>query len=154
MARRDAETAHPMNVEAALRAVGDEVLKLAFEVGFHLQQLEPQHLRVGDERIGPAVSDPDRLVDERIGLLGLVRDGVDGVLQDVALPVNHGGMLVLGSVAPQANLAMPRHYVVQLVNGPDNVVFPPPRRLENATANPCSVSSQKMGDSTPSTPKP
>jgi hypothetical protein len=87
MARRDAETADPMHIEAALRAVEAEVLELAFEVGLHLQELEPEHLGVGNERIGPAVPDVDRLVDERIGLLGLVSDGVDGALEDVSFPL-------------------------------------------------------------------
>jgi hypothetical protein len=46
-----------MHIEAALLAVGDEVLKLTLEIGLHLQQLEPEHLRVGDERIGTTVAD-------------------------------------------------------------------------------------------------
>jgi hypothetical protein len=47
----DAQSAHPVNVQAALRAVEAEVLQLAFEVGLHLQELEPEHLGVDDERI-------------------------------------------------------------------------------------------------------
>jgi hypothetical protein len=37
MTRRDPETADPMHVEAALRAVEDEVLELALEIGLHAQ---------------------------------------------------------------------------------------------------------------------
>jgi hypothetical protein len=66
VAQRDAETAHPMHVEATLRAVEGEVLKLAFEVGLHLEQLETQQLGVDDERVGAAVPDFDRLVDELV----------------------------------------------------------------------------------------
>jgi hypothetical protein len=58
----DPETTHPMHIEAALGAIEGEVLKLTFEIGLHLEQLQPEHLGVGDERIGPTVSDPDSLV--------------------------------------------------------------------------------------------
>jgi hypothetical protein len=40
---------------------------------------------VGDERIGPRVPKADRLVDERVGLRGLLGDGMDGALEDVSL---------------------------------------------------------------------
>jgi hypothetical protein len=57
MTRRDAEAAHPMNVEAAHGAVEREILELALEVGFHLQEFEPEHLRVdGDRVIAPTRS--------------------------------------------------------------------------------------------------
>jgi hypothetical protein len=69
-----------MHVEAALRAVEGEILKLAFEIGLYLQELEPEHLGVGDQWIGPAVPELDRLVDEVVCLGRLIRDGVDGVL--------------------------------------------------------------------------
>jgi hypothetical protein len=55
-----------------------------FEVSHHLQALESEHLRLGDERIGAAVPGLDRLVDEVVGLGGLLSDGVDGVLEDLA----------------------------------------------------------------------
>ena len=42
---RDAETAHPMKVQAARRAVKDEPTKLPLEIGFHVQEFEAQHLR-------------------------------------------------------------------------------------------------------------
>jgi transposase InsO family protein len=54
------ETADPVNVETALRAVEGEVFKLTFEIGLHLEQLQPEHLGVRDGWIGPAVPDPDR----------------------------------------------------------------------------------------------
>jgi hypothetical protein len=74
-----------MHVEAALRAVEGEVLEFSFEVGLHVQELQPKHLGVGDERIGPTVADLDRLVDERVGLRCLVGYGVDGTFEDVSL---------------------------------------------------------------------
>jgi hypothetical protein len=40
---------------------------------------------VDDERIGPAVPDVDRLVDETVGLGGLFGYGVDGAFEDVSL---------------------------------------------------------------------
>jgi hypothetical protein len=46
MSGRDAETADPMNVEAAPGAVEGEILELALEVGLHLEELEPEHLGV------------------------------------------------------------------------------------------------------------
>jgi hypothetical protein len=42
---------------------------------------------MGDERIGPTVPDPDRLVDEFVGLRGLLSHSVDSALEDVALSV-------------------------------------------------------------------
>jgi hypothetical protein len=78
---------------------GDQVLELALEVGLHLEELEPEHLGVGDEWIGPAVSDPDRLVDEVVGFHRLLSNGVDSVLEDLALSACHEwGMLVPWSV--------------------------------------------------------
>ena len=40
------ETGDPMDVKAARRAMEDEPSELAFEIGLHVQQLEPQHLRL------------------------------------------------------------------------------------------------------------
>jgi hypothetical protein len=102
VARSDAETADPMNVEAALRAVEREVLELAFEIGLHLQELKPQHLRVDGDRMIASTSSL-RLVNELVGLRRLLRDGVDGVLEDVTLAAGHGRMLDLGSVSPEAH---------------------------------------------------
>ena len=47
-----AEATYPVHIQAALRAVEHEVLKLAFEVGLHVQELEPKHLRVDHQRVG------------------------------------------------------------------------------------------------------
>jgi len=86
-----------MHVEAALLAVWDEVLKLALEVGLHLQELEPQHLRVHcDRMIAPTGS--LRFVDEFVGFHGLLSDGPDGVLEDLAFSASHAGMLPASSV--------------------------------------------------------
>jgi hypothetical protein len=82
---RDPEPGDPMHVEAALRAVGDEVLKFALEIGLHVQELEPEHLGVHDKRVGSTVPDFDRLVDEGVGLRGLLGDGVNGMLEDLTL---------------------------------------------------------------------
>jgi hypothetical protein len=51
MPRRNPETADPVNVEAAHRAVEDEVLKLAFEIGRHLGEYQPERLRVEGDRV-------------------------------------------------------------------------------------------------------
>jgi hypothetical protein len=74
-----------VNIQAALRAVEAEVIEFSFEVGLHVQELQPKHLGVGDERIGPAVPDLDRLVDETVGLGGLLGYGMDGAFEDVSL---------------------------------------------------------------------
>jgi hypothetical protein len=39
----------------------------------------------------------DRFVDEVVGLRGLLGDGVDGVLVDLALLPGHARMLVIGA---------------------------------------------------------
>ena len=62
-----------------------KVLKLTFEIGLHLQEFQAQHLCVGDKWIGPAVSDPDRLVNEVVSLRRLLGYRVDGVLEDLPL---------------------------------------------------------------------
>ena len=77
-----------MNVEAALGAVEREVLERALEVGLHLQEFEPQHLRVdGDRMIAPTSS--LRLVNELVGFDGLLSDGADCVLEDLAFSACH-----------------------------------------------------------------
>jgi hypothetical protein len=76
--RRDPEPSDPVNVETTLRAVQRPRLELALEVAFTLRS-EPEHLRVdGDRMIASAGS--LRLVDELIGLDGLLGHGPDGVL--------------------------------------------------------------------------
>jgi hypothetical protein len=77
-----------MHIEAALRAVEGEVLELALEIGLHLQKLKSKHLRVNrDWMIAPTGS--LRFVDELVGLDGLLGDGADGVLEDLALSAYH-----------------------------------------------------------------
>ena len=41
MARRDSEPGDPMDRLATVRAVENELPKLAFEIGLHVQELEP-----------------------------------------------------------------------------------------------------------------
>jgi hypothetical protein len=65
MARSDAETADPMNAETALRAVEDEILELALEVGLHPQEFEPEHLRVDGDRV-IASTGSLRFIDELV----------------------------------------------------------------------------------------
>jgi hypothetical protein len=73
-----------MHVEAAFGAVEGEILKLALEVGLHLQELEPQHLRVDRDWVIPSIGSL-RLVDELVGLHRLFGDGAEGLLEDLAL---------------------------------------------------------------------
>jgi hypothetical protein len=75
----DSQSAHPMHVHAASRAVENEVLQFALEVGLHVQELEPKHLGVDGDRM-IASTGSLRLVDELIGLGRLLGDGVDGML--------------------------------------------------------------------------
>ncbi len=70
--------------------LSDEVLELPFEVGLHIQELQPKHLRVDHERIGASVAHADRLVDEIVGLVGLLGNDVDGVFENLALSACHG----------------------------------------------------------------
>jgi hypothetical protein len=54
-----------MHVEAAIRAVEDEVFKLPLEVGLHLEELKAEHLRVDRDRMISPTSSlrlPDELV--------------------------------------------------------------------------------------------
>jgi hypothetical protein len=77
-----------MHVEAALRAVEGEILELALEVRLHLEELEPEHLRVNRDRV-IASTGSLRFIDELVGLDGLLGDGVDGVLEDLAFSASH-----------------------------------------------------------------
>jgi hypothetical protein len=85
---RDPEPQDPVNVEAAFGAVEREVLELAFEIGLHLEELKPQHLRVDRDRVIASTSSL-RLVNELVSLDGLLGDGVDGVLEDLAFSACH-----------------------------------------------------------------
>jgi hypothetical protein len=89
VAKRDPELADPMHIEAALRTVENEVLKVAFEIGLHLQQLQAEHLGVRHERIGAPYAYREHLVDQVVGLGGLVDDDVDGMLEAVSLSACH-----------------------------------------------------------------
>src|SRR6266498_223997 len=82
-----------MDVEAASRAVRDEVGELALEVRLHVQELEPEHL-CADRDGMRAAAGRCRLVDKLAGLRGLLGDRPDGSLEEVALSVCHGSMLV------------------------------------------------------------
>ena len=99
MAGSDAEPRHPMHVEAALRAVQRPCLELALEVGLHLEELEPEHLRMDGDRM-IASTGSLRFVNEVIGLDALLGDGVDGVLEDVALAACHRGIVLSDVDAP------------------------------------------------------
>jgi hypothetical protein len=91
----DSQSAHPMHVQAASRAVENEVLQLTFEVGLHLQELESEHLRVDGDRM-IASTGSLRLVNELVGLRRLLGDGVNGVLEDVALSAHMVGGSAFG----------------------------------------------------------
>jgi hypothetical protein len=54
---------------------------------------------VNDKRVGAAVPNPDRLVNEVVGLRRLLGNGVDGVLEDLSLPPGHSAMLGLVTVS-------------------------------------------------------
>ena len=92
-----------MHVEAALRAVEGEVLELTLQIGLHLEELEPEHLRVDGDRM-IASTGSLRFVDEIVGLDGLLGDGVDGLLEDLALALLHGRMLARGDDAHTASV--------------------------------------------------
>ena len=67
---------------------GHPRLELALEVGLHLQELEPEHLRVDRDRVIASTSSL-RLVNELVGFDGLLGDGVDGSLEDLARSAGH-----------------------------------------------------------------
>jgi hypothetical protein len=92
-----------MNVEAAPGAVEGEILELPLEVGLHLEQLEPKHLRVDGDRVITSTRS-FRFVDEIVALDGLLGDGVDGRLEDLALALLHGRMLARGDDAHTASV--------------------------------------------------
>lgn len=52
-----------MDFHAASGAVEDELAEFLLEVALHLQQLEPEHLRVDHDRVGAAKAGSERLVE-------------------------------------------------------------------------------------------
>ena len=75
--------------------------EFTFEVGRHLEEFQPQ--RVDDERIGAAVPDRDRLVDEIVGLCGLLGDALNPTLEHRGSPrraaaANSGGVRLEGEM--------------------------------------------------------
>jgi hypothetical protein len=77
-----------MHVETTFRAVQRPCLELAFEIGLHLQEFEPKHLRVDSHRM-IATTSSLRLVNELVGLRRLLAQGPDGPLEDLALSACH-----------------------------------------------------------------
>jgi len=80
VSRGDAETGDLVNVEAALGAVEDERLEFALQLLLHVQQLEPEHLRVNGDRMGAVEPGVERLVDKVVGIRGLLDDGAGSSL--------------------------------------------------------------------------
>jgi hypothetical protein len=76
---------NPVHVHAARLAVENPGCEFPFQIALHPQQLQPDLLGGdGDGVIGGQAS-VHRLVDDPIGIRGLLSDGVDGVLEDVVL---------------------------------------------------------------------
>jgi hypothetical protein len=86
MAGTDPESGDPMDRATALRAVEEEPIETALEIGFHVEEFEPEHLRVDRERVGAVEAAGDRLVDERVGLRGLLGDDANRPLEELTLP--------------------------------------------------------------------
>jgi hypothetical protein len=85
------ETGHPVNLPPTGRAVENELAESFLEIGFHLEELEPQELRLDRDPVGAVETGGEGLVDQGIGLGGLFGDRGDSSLQDVALLSCHEG---------------------------------------------------------------
>ena len=66
----------------------DQVSSSRSRSAFHLEELEPEHLRVDRHRMIASTCSL-RLVDELVGLRRLLGNGVDGVLKDLAFAACH-----------------------------------------------------------------
>jgi hypothetical protein len=88
----------------ALRAVKDQLAELPFEIGLHVQQFEAKHLRVNGERVGSVEASLESLVDERVGLGGLLTQRSNRTLEDVALLPRHLRMLMVSRTGIRAPL--------------------------------------------------
>ena len=78
-----------MHVEAALGAVRHPRLELALEVGLHLQELEPEHLRADRDRMIASTGGGGLPLHELVGFDCLLGQGPDDVLEDLALSACH-----------------------------------------------------------------
>jgi hypothetical protein len=65
VAWRDFKTGNPVHRLAAARAVEHQLPELSLEVGLHLQELEPQHLRVNRNRMGAVQAGVECFVEDR-----------------------------------------------------------------------------------------
>ena len=87
------EARHPVDCLTACGAIEDERPELALEVGLHLQQLLAEPLRLDREGIRTVVACGERLVDQRVGLGGLLTQRPGSPLEDVALLPGHSRIL-------------------------------------------------------------
>jgi hypothetical protein len=94
-----AETANVVRRHAADDAIKDDPLELALEVALHRQQFRPQHLEVHDERFGPVEAGVDRLVDDRVGVGGLLRHALNGSLENLVFVLPHDRTVVRRTAA-------------------------------------------------------
>jgi len=78
-----------MDVPAAVSAVEGERPELAFKVGFHVQQLEPEHLRLERDGMRPVEPGRESLVNDPARHCRLLAHDLDGPLEDVAFPPRH-----------------------------------------------------------------
>jgi hypothetical protein len=105
MAGLRADTGNPMHISVAPPAVEQEPGELPLQVALRGEQLYPQAL--GREHGGAIVGEAGRveLPDQRVGVPGVLCDGVDGPLQDLSLsPAKRHGAIV-DTRAWQASLA-------------------------------------------------
>lgn len=82
MPRLDAKARNPVHSSSAGRAVEHEASELPFELGLHVQKLEPEH--PGLERDGVRAAEPvlERFMYKRIRGRSLLAHGVHRSFQD------------------------------------------------------------------------
>lgn len=75
-----------MDESTALRAIEDQLPDFPFEIGFHVQQLKAEHLRLQGERVRSVKASLERLLHNGASRGCLLADDPNRVLKDLAVP--------------------------------------------------------------------
>lgn len=78
MACCDSDPSNPVNPLTAGRAVKDESVEFAFQIGLHVQKFEAQHLRLERHGMRAVEGSIVGLVHDGAGVLRLLGNGADG----------------------------------------------------------------------------
>ena len=86
-----------MNPLSAGGAVEHELAELPFELRFHAQKLQPKHLGVQSDGMGVTEPDIERLTNEPVRSLSLLRHGPQCALEGTAFTTHRSALYESGT---------------------------------------------------------